>query len=132
MLAFWELSDRLENSPEPSRSEDLSTWHKNDAKAKALIELYLFNEHLEHVRNVNTAYGMCITIKNIFQRRILVNPLNAKQKFYSPEMAHDERVILYINRAKQLCTNLKVMNKAVTGQELAMNVYVVFLVGMSI
>lgn len=37
-------------------------------------------------------------------------------------MAHDERIILYIYRAKQLCTNLKATDATVTDQEFAITV----------
>lgn len=122
VLAFRELSDHLESRPVPTNNADLSIWLKNDAKAKAIIGLSLSDEHLEHVRDVETAYGMWVAIQNIFQRRTLLNRLNARRKFYSLKMGPDERIIPYINRAKQLCTDLKAMDAVVTDQELAMTV----------
>lgn len=65
---------------------------------------------------------MWVAIQNIFQRRTLLNRLNARRKFYSLSNAPEERIIPYFNRAKQLCTDLKAIDATVSDQELAMTV----------
>lgn len=121
VLAFRELSEHLDHD-RPLSNSDEQQWHRDDAKARAIIGLSLSDEHLEHVRDVTTASEMWSSIKNLFQRRTLLNRLNARRRFYSLKMMDSEKIITYVNRAKQLASDLKAMEVTVSEQELAMTV----------
>lgn len=109
VLAFREPSDHLEDSPPLSNADDARTWQKDDAKVRAVIGLSLSDEHLEHVRGVQSASEMWKSIQNLFLQRTLLNRLNAQPRFYTMKMDDNERNIQYINRAKQLAFDLKRM-----------------------
>lgn len=78
----------------------MNDWLKSDLKTKVIIGLSSIDKHIEHVRDVESAYDMWAEIKNICQRRKLLIRLNARLNFHLLQMAHTERVIPYICRAE--------------------------------
>ena len=60
------------------------------------------DEHLEHVRDAETAREMWESILNVFKRHTLLKKLAARREFYTLKMFQGEKVLAYINRAKQL------------------------------
>ena len=68
----------------------LPKWMKGDRKARAIIGLSLSDEHLEHVRDVETAKEMRCAIVNVFKRHTLLNKLSARRRFYTVTMSDDE------------------------------------------
>ena len=122
VLAFRELEDHIVESRPPADQAASVAWHKNDAKAKAIIGLTLSDEHLEHVRELESAVEMWEAIKNLFQRKTLLNRLTARRRFYSVKMLSNEKVIVYISRVRQLASDLKAMDVLVSDQEIAMTV----------
>lgn len=71
ILAFRELDDHIGDSASASPREDpqYETWVRSDAKARAVNGLTLSDEHLEHVRDCETAASMWSTITALFQRK---------------------------------------------------------------
>ena len=122
VLAFRELEDFITEQTPPTDSDELLKWKKKDAKAKAVIGLTISDEHLDHVRDTETAFDMWNAILNIFQRRTLLNKLRARRNFYSVQMEEGERVLTYINRVRQLAFDLKSMDVDVKDEDIAMSV----------
>ena len=122
VLAFRELDDLITEQTPPDDADEVLKWKKKDAKAKAVIGLTLSDEHLDHVRDAETAFEMWKAILNIFQRRTLLNKLRARRNFYSVQMEDDERILTYINRVRQLASDLKSMDVDVRDEDIAMSV----------
>lgn len=122
VLAFRELDDVITDEGPPTEVDKLEKWKKRDAKAKAVIGLTLSDDHLDHVRGVSTAAEMWNAITNVFQRRTLMNIVRARRDFYSAQMGDDERVLVYINRVRQLAADLKSMDVAVEDEDVAMSI----------
>jgi len=123
ILTFRELGDHIDkNIQAPTNADSLSAWRKEDGKARAIIGLSLSDEHLEHVRDCDTAMAMWMAIEDLFQRRTLLNRLAARRRFYSVKMMESEKAIAYISRVRQLAADLKSMDAIVTDQEIAMTV----------
>ncbi|CDF40831.1 unnamed protein product, partial [Chondrus crispus] len=108
--------------PSEERAEERKKWIRGDSKAKALIGLSLSDEHLEHVRDVDTAHEMWEAIVNVFERHTLLNKLAARREFYTVKMLSGEKVLAYINRVKQLAAILKSMSVNIDDKEMAMAV----------
>ncbi|CDF37816.1 unnamed protein product [Chondrus crispus] len=108
--------------PSEERAEERKKWIRGDSKAKALIGLSLSDEHLEHVRDVDTAHEMWEAIVNVFERHTLLNKPAARREFYTVKMLSGEKVLAYINRVKQLAAILKSMSVNIDHKEMAMAV----------
>ncbi|CDF39993.1 unnamed protein product [Chondrus crispus] len=108
--------------PSEERAKERKKWIRGDSKAKALIGLSLSDEHLEHVRDVDTAHEMWEAIVNVFERHTLLNKLAARREFYTVKMLSGEKVLAYINRVKQLAAILKSMSVNIDDKEMAMAV----------
>ncbi|CDF34864.1 unnamed protein product [Chondrus crispus] len=108
--------------PSEERAEERKKWIRGDSKAKALIGLSLSDEHLEYVRDVDTAHDMWEAIVNVFERHTLLNKLAARREFYTVKMFSGEKVLAYINRVKQLAAILKSMSVNIHDKEMAMAV----------
>ena len=78
LLALKDLDEHLE-STRPTDGEELSAWKKKDAKARAVIGLTLSDEHLDHVRDTDSASEMWKAICDVFQRKTLLNRINARR-----------------------------------------------------
>jgi len=85
ILALKDLDEFIEEDP-PTDEKELAVWMKSDRKARAVIGLSLSDEHLEHVRDVETAKEMWMAIMNVFERHTLLNKLSARRKFYTVKM----------------------------------------------
>ncbi|CDF39842.1 unnamed protein product [Chondrus crispus] len=108
--------------PSEERAEERKKWIRGDSKAKALIGLSLSDEHLEHVRDVDTAHEMWEAIVNVFERHTLLNKLAARREFYTVKMLSGEKMLAYINLVKQLAAILKSMSVNIDDKEMAMAV----------
>ena len=124
LLALKDVDHNVIESEVPGlpESDDRRTWLRGDIKAKAIIGLSLSDEHLEHVRDCETAKQMWEAIINVFERHTLLNKLAAWRRFYTVTMQNDEKVLAYINRVKQLAARLKSMNVDIDDKEMAMAV----------
>ena len=120
VLALKDLDDFIEEDP-PTDTDELVKWNKRDRKARAIIGLSLSDEHLEHVRDVETAKEMWTAILNVFERHTLLNKLSARRKFYTVTMEKGEKMLSYLNRVKQLAATLKSMSVDIDDKELAMD-----------
>lgn len=72
-LAFKEREDHIDPNIE-GPTDDLSkaTWQKADGKAKAIIGWSEADDHLERVRDCETAAEMWKVIFDLYQRRIFI------------------------------------------------------------
>ena len=110
ILAFREIDEHIDDSAaRPTAQTELEKWLKDDAKARAVIGLTLSDEHLEHVRDCETAAVMWSTIIDLFQRKTLLNKLACRRRFYSVKMADSEKAIAFISRVRQLAADCKAM-----------------------
>lgn len=111
LLALKEVDHHIEETIDMNERDDdkHKQWIRGDNKAKAIIGLSLSNEHLEHVRDCQTAKDMWESILNVFERHTLLNKLAARRHFYTATMRNDEKVLTLINRVKQLAARLKSM-----------------------
>ena len=90
LLALKDLDEYIECDP-PLEEEMLKIWIRHDRKARAIIGLSLSDEHLEHVRDVQTAKEMWNTIVNVFERHTLLNKLSARRRFYTVSKENGEK-----------------------------------------
>lgn len=86
VLAYQNLDDHIVNDTcllyhDTKQSVRL----KAGTKAKAVTDLILFDKHLEHVRDCQTAHDMWNVISDLFQRHTLLNRLAARRKFFQPK-----------------------------------------------
>eukprot|EP00737_Agarophyton_chilense_P003002 gb/GEZJ01003471.1/.p1 GENE.gb/GEZJ01003471.1/~~gb/GEZJ01003471.1/.p1 ORF type:complete len:730 (-),score=111.20 gb/GEZJ01003471.1/:63-2252(-) len=119
LLALKDLDGHLD-SVRPTDEDELSTWKKKDAKARAIIGLTLSDEHLDHVRDADNAADMWKAICDVFQRKTLLNKINARRSFYSAKMRDDEKMLQFINRVRHLASDLKCMDVVVEEEDIAM------------
>ncbi len=119
LLALKDLDDLIEEDP-PTEKTEHATWTKKDRKARAVIGLSLSDEHLEHVRDMDSAKKMWEAITNVFERHTLLNKLSARRKFYTVTMEKGEKMLTYLNRVKQLAATLKSMKVDIDDKEIAM------------
>ena len=96
VLALKDLDDSIERDP-PRAVGRLIEWKKNDRKARAIIALSLSDEHLEHVRDVETAKEMWRAIVDVFERHNLLNKPSDRRRFYTVTMEHGEKMLTYLN-----------------------------------
>lgn len=121
ILALKDLEDIIvDESPLESGSGDFTLWKKKDKKAQEIIGLSLSDQLLENVREVNSANNMWETIKNVFERHMLLNKLAARRKFYTATMDPSERVLQFSNRISHFATTLEGMNVDIDDSEMAM------------
>lgn len=59
---------------------------------------------------------------NIFQRRTPLNEVWARRRFYSANMIYEERALAYINRVRQLASDLRNMEVTVADDDMVMSV----------
>jgi len=123
IFAFRELDSHIDDSTRrPTDSAELEKWTKDDAKARAIIGLTLSDDHLEHVRECQTANDMWSTIIDLFQRKTLLNKLAARRRFYSAKMNDSEKAMAFISRIRQLASDCKAMDVDISDQDMAMTV----------
>ena len=123
VLAFRELDDHISDSVSaPQTDPEHAVWVKADAKARAVIGLTLSDEHLEHVRDCETAGAMWSAIRDLFQRKTLLNKLACRRRFYSVKMAGSEKAIAFISRVRQLAADCKAMGVEIDDSDVAMTV----------
>jgi gag-polypeptide of LTR copia-type len=123
LLAFRDLDEVVFGDPPPDMATDEEAGYafkKLDAKAKAVIGLTLSDEHLEHVRDAQTAADMWKCLMNAFQRCSLLNKLAARRRFYTVSMEEDEHTLGYINRVRHMADELKSMDCVVGDEEVVM------------
>lgn len=99
-----------------------SEWLKSYAKAKTVIGSTPSDQHLEHVRDFESALDMWKTISDILRRRTLLNKIAALRVFYTAKMNNFKRVVAYMSRTRQLAADLKSMHTDVDDLEVAMAV----------
>ena len=107
---------------EDATSDDRRKWMRGDAKAKAVIGLTLSDDYLQHVRGCGSAKETWDAILNVFERHTLLNKLAARRDFYTVSMLPDEKVLVFINRVKQLAARLQSMSVEIDDKEIAMAV----------
>ena len=121
LLAMKDLDDYIYDDP-PTAADDpdgskSSKWARGDRKAKAVIGLTLSDDYLTHVRDIKSAKDMFKSLTDLFERTTLLNIIVARRKFYTANMAEDEKVMPFINRVKTLASTLKSMGTDVTDSE---------------
>ncbi|CDF33464.1 unnamed protein product [Chondrus crispus] len=107
---------------ENATSDDRRKWIRGDAKAKAVIGLTLSDDYLQHVRGCSSAKETWEAILNVFERHTLLNKLSARRDFYTVSMLPSEKVLVFINRVKQLAARLQSMSVEIDDKEIAMAV----------
>ena len=123
VLALKDVDQYIfDDIPEDLSDSDRRAWLRGDRKARAYIGLSLSDDHLEHVRDLETAKDVWEAILNVFERHTLMNKLAARREFYTVEMLANEKVLPYINRVKHLAAKLKSMNVHIDDKEMAMAV----------
>ncbi|CDF77556.1 Retrovirus-related Gag-Pol polyprotein [Chondrus crispus] len=107
---------------ETATSDDRRKWIRGDAKAKAVIGLTLSDDYLQHVRGCSSAKETWEAILNVFERHTLLNKLSARRDFYTVSMLPSEKVLVFINRVKQIAARLQSMSVEIDDKEIAMAV----------
>ncbi len=86
------------------------------------INLTLSNKMLENVSHTKTALEMWQEICNVHKRHTLLNKLAARRDFYSATMKEGEKMVVYINRVRQMASVLQSMDVTIENKEKAMAV----------
>jgi len=108
--------------PRPDASDELSKWIRRDKTARMTIGISLSDEMLKNVRHTTTALEMWNEICNVHQRHTLLNKLSARREFYTATMEHGEKMLVYINRVRQMASVLESMGVDIDDKEMAMAV----------
>lgn len=119
LLALRDLDEHLTSKP-PENAEELASWKKRDRKARAIIGLTISDEHLDHVRDIDTAADVWRAICNVFQRKTLLNRINSRRSFYTAKMREDEKMLQFVNRIRHLASDMKCMDIKVEEEDVAM------------
>ncbi len=106
----------------PEDPEDLHKWIRKDKTARMTIGLTLSDEMLKNVCHTETALEMWQEICNVHQRHTLLNKLAARRDFYTATMKPGEKMLVYINRVRQMASVLESMGVEIDDKELAMAV----------
>lgn len=77
---------------------------------------------MNHFRDVKTAVEMWNIIIDVFQRKTLLNCLNALRRFYSVNMDDSDCIFPFINRFRQLFSDLRPLHVEISNHESAMTV----------
>lgn len=72
MSCFSRSKDRGDHliTSAPIDKDELSNWKKCDAKARAIIEFTLSDNHLDHVRDVTTTADEWKSICDLYQKKL--------------------------------------------------------------
>ncbi|CDF32368.1 unnamed protein product [Chondrus crispus] len=123
LLALRDVDQYVfDDIPENATSDDRRKWIRGDAKAKAVIGLTLSDDYLQHVRGCSSAKETWEAILNVFEGHTLLNKLAARRDFYTVSMLPSEKVLVFINRVKQLAARLQSMSVEIDDKEIAMAV----------
>lgn len=107
------------STPAPNDSTAFVEYKKKDSKAKAIISLTLSDERLDQVLDFGKNADMWNEICDVFQRKALLNRINARQAFYSVKMREDEETIKAITHVRQLASDLKIMDIIVEEKDIS-------------
>ena len=123
LLALRDVDQYVfDDIPENAASDERRKWIRGDAKAKAVIGLTLSDDYLQHLRGCSSARETWEAITNVFERHTLLNNLAARRQFYTVSMLPSEKVLVFINRVKQLAATLQSMSVEIDDKEIAMAV----------
>eukprot|EP00171_Calliarthron_tuberculosum_P021559 IDg21559t1 len=106
VLDHREVDDMIDTVLCPHRPEDpeqLAKWLRKGKLARMTIGLSLSDEMLKNVRYKETALQMWTEICNVYQRHTLLNKLSDRREFYTATMRDGEKMLVYINRVRQMC-----------------------------
>ncbi len=106
----------------PTDHEDLQKWVRKDKTAKMTIGIALSDEMLKNVSHTVTALEMWEEICNVHQRHTLLNKLAARRDFYTTTMKSGKKMLVYINRVRQMASVLESMGVTIDDKEIAMAV----------
>eukprot|EP00171_Calliarthron_tuberculosum_P002750 IDg2750t1 len=106
----------------PEAVDETQKWVRKDKTARMTIGLTLSNEMLKNVNHTTTALQMWQEICNVYQRHTLLNKLSARRDFYTATMLDGEKMLVYINRIRQMASVLQSMTVVIDDKEMAMAV----------
>lgn len=107
---------------QPDDQEQLYKWLRRDKLARMTTGLSLSDEMLKNVRQTTTSFQMGTEICNLHQRHTLLDKLSARRDFYTATMRGNEKMLVYINRVRQMASILESMGIDIDDKELAMAV----------
>ena len=126
VLGHREVDEMIDHQLCPNKpdegTEELQKWLRKDKTARMTIGLTLCDEMLKNVAHTATALEMWDEICNVHQRHTLLNKLSARRDFYTATMHPGEKMLVYINRIRQMASILQSMNVAIDDKEMAMAV----------
>ena len=108
LLALRDVDQYVfDDIPENATSDERRKWIRGDAKAKAVIGLTPSDYYLQYVRGCSSARETWDAIMNVFERHTLLNKLAARRDFCTVSMLLSEKVLVFINREKQVASRLQ-------------------------
>eukprot|EP00171_Calliarthron_tuberculosum_P000991 IDg991t1 len=113
------IDRRLCPDKPPEDTEEVLKWLRKDKTARMTIGLTLSDEMLKNVSGTKTALEMWEEICNVHQRHTLLNKLSARRDFYTASMQSGEKMLVYINRIRQMALILQSMDVLIDDKELA-------------
>ncbi len=124
-LGHREVDDMIDTILCPPRltdPEELQNWVHKDKTTRMTIGHTLSDEMLKNVSHRETALEMWEEICNVHQRHTLLNKLGARRDFYSATMKDGEKMLVYINRVRQMAFVLESTGVTIDDKEKAMAV----------
>eukprot|EP00171_Calliarthron_tuberculosum_P016921 IDg16921t1 len=126
LLGHRQVDDMIDSRLRPDKpadgTEEVQKWLRKDKTAKYTIGLTLSDEMLKNVSHTTTALEMWEEICNVHQRHTLLNKLSARRDFYTATMQDGEKMLVYINRIRQMGLILQSMDVIIDDKEMAMAV----------
>ncbi len=114
------MIDSVLRPPRLEDQDELKKWLRKDKTVRMTIRLTLSDEMLKNLNHAVTALEMWKEICNVHQRHTLLNKLAARRVFYTATMKDGEKILVCINRVRQMASVLESMDVSIDGKEMAM------------
>lgn len=125
VLGYKEVDEMIDPHLCPTRPEEQNEhkkWLRKDKLARLYIGLSVSGEMLKNLQHTTTALEMWNEICNLYQRHTLPNTLTARREFCTVTVKEDEKMLVYVNRVRQLASILESMDVCIDDKELPMAV----------
>ncbi|WP_331035945.1 retrotransposon gag domain-containing protein [Lactovum miscens] len=116
LLIKEDMYDVIETNPPDPLTEK---WKKSDRQCRALINLYIEDNQIIHVKNETTAKATWDKLKNIHERANLSSKLFLLRKLYSLKLQENGDMQKHINNLLELIDKLKAIGEDIKENHIA-------------
>jgi len=123
VLGYRDLEDHIDADEKPPTDPTaLKQWKKEDKKTQAIIELTISDDHFKQIGDLSSALETWNALRDLFQRKTLLNKLSARRRFYTAKMGDGETAMSFMSRVYQLADDCQAMDVSIDDKETAMTV----------